>query len=98
MLASAWETHGEELMVVGVVYQDGPESARAFLDRLGDPGYPHLLDPDGTLAIDFGVTAPPETFFVDADGIVRDKQFGPLTEDLLDQRLGSILPATAVDR
>ena len=98
VLASAWETHGEELTVVGVVYQDGSEPARAFLDRLGDAGYPHLLDPDGTLAVDFGVTGPPETFFVDADGIVRDKQFGPLTAALLEERIGSILPAGAVER
>ena len=84
--------------MVGVVYQDGPESAQAFLDRLGDAGYPHLLDPDGTLAVDFGVTGPPETFFVDADGIVRDKQFGPLTAALLEQRIGSILPTSRVDR
>lgn len=98
VLASAWERHGDELTVVGVVYNDGPESAQAFLDRLGDAGYPHLLDPDGTLAVDFGVTGPPETFFVDADGIVRDKRVGPLTQRLLDEHLTAILPAAAVDR
>jgi cytochrome c biogenesis protein CcmG/thiol:disulfide interchange protein DsbE len=95
VLASAWETHGDELTVVGVIYQDGPESARAFLDRLGDAGYPHLVDPDGTLAVDFGVTGPPETFFVDADGIVRDKQVGPLTEATMAERLATILPAAS---
>ncbi len=98
VLASASEAHDGELTVVGVVYQDSPDAAQGFLDRLGDAGYPHLLDPDGTLAVDFGVTGPPESFFVDADGIVRDKQFGPLTEALMDQRLAAILPSAAVDR
>jgi cytochrome c biogenesis protein CcmG/thiol:disulfide interchange protein DsbE len=98
VLASAWDGHRDELTVVGAVYQDGPESAQAFLDRLGDAGYPHVLDPNGTLAVDYGVTGPPETFFVDAEGIVRDKQFGPLTQALLEERIGSILPAAAVDR
>ncbi len=54
-----------------------------------------MNDEAGRLAIDFGVTGPPETFFVDADGIVRDKQFGPLTEELLAERMSSILPVAA---
>jgi cytochrome c biogenesis protein CcmG/thiol:disulfide interchange protein DsbE len=95
VLASAWETHGDELAVVGVLYQDGAEGARGFLARYGDAGYPHVLDPNGTLAVDFGVTGPPETFFVDADGIVRDRQVGPLTDAALAQRLASVLPAAS---
>jgi cytochrome c biogenesis protein CcmG/thiol:disulfide interchange protein DsbE len=73
-----------------VLYQDAPSDAEGFLDRYGDTGYPHVVDDDGRLAIDFGVTGPPETFFVDADGIVRDRQFGPLSEELMDRRLASI--------
>ena len=41
------------------------------------------------------MTGPPETFFVDADGIVRDKQFGPLTDELLAERLASIVAVAA---
>jgi cytochrome c biogenesis protein CcmG, thiol:disulfide interchange protein DsbE len=81
------------LEMVGIIYQDGPDGARGFLGRYGDAGYPHLLDPAGTLAVDFGVTGPPETFFVDADGIIRAKQFGPLTDALMAERLATILPA-----
>jgi cytochrome c biogenesis protein CcmG, thiol:disulfide interchange protein DsbE len=93
VLADAHETYGDAVAIVGVLYQDSEEAARDFLERLGDAGYPHVVDPDGALAVDFGVTGPPETFFVDADGIIRDKQFGPLTDDLVEQRIGSILPA-----
>ncbi len=75
--------------IVGVLYQDAPVDAEAFLARYGDAGYPHVIDDGGRLAIEYGVTGPPETFFVDADGIVRDKQFGPLTDDLMADRLGS---------
>jgi cytochrome c biogenesis protein CcmG/thiol:disulfide interchange protein DsbE len=98
VLAAAHETHGDDLVVVGVLYQDDPDSARAFLDRYGDAGYAHVIDLDGTLAVDFGVTGPPETFFVDATGVVRDKQFGPLTRELMDLRITSILPTAVVDR
>ncbi|MGI8830497.1 MAG: redoxin domain-containing protein [Candidatus Limnocylindria bacterium] len=90
VLASAHESYGDDLVVVGVLYQDAPADAEGFLARYGDAGYDHLVDPGGRLAIEYGVTGPPETFFVDADGIVRDKQFGPLTDALMAQRLASI--------
>lgn len=93
VLADAHERHGDALTLVGVIYQDDAASASAFLERYGDAGYPHVTDPGGRLAIEFGVTGPPETFFVDADGIVRAKQFGPLNAELMETRLASILPA-----
>ncbi|MBA3586621.1 MAG: DsbE family thiol:disulfide interchange protein, partial [Chloroflexi bacterium] len=67
----------------------------SFLARYGDAGYPHLIDATGRLAIEFGVTGPPETFFVDADGIVQGKQFGPLTDALMADHLARILPSAA---
>jgi hypothetical protein len=41
------------------------------------------------------VTGPPETFFVDADGIVRARQWGPLTDTTMAEHLSLILPVTA---
>jgi cytochrome c biogenesis protein CcmG/thiol:disulfide interchange protein DsbE len=95
VLAAAHERYGDELTIVGVLYQDAPDDARPFLARYGDAGYPHVIDPDGRLAIDFGVTGPPETFFVDADGLVRYRQFGPLTDELMADHLARILPVAA---
>ncbi len=92
VLAAAHERYGDELTIVGVLYQDYPTDARGFLARYGDAGYPHVIDPDGRLAIDFGVTGPPETFFVDADGMVRYRQFGPLTEPRMAELLPLVLP------
>ncbi|MGH2444444.1 MAG: redoxin family protein [Candidatus Limnocylindria bacterium] len=90
VLAATHDASGDELAIVGVLYQDAPADAEDFLARHGDAGYAHVEDSGGRLAIDFGVSGPPETFFVDADGIVRDKQFGPLTDALMDERLASI--------
>jgi cytochrome c biogenesis protein CcmG, thiol:disulfide interchange protein DsbE len=73
-----------------VLYQDDPTNAQAFLDRYGQTGYGHVIDEGGRLAIDYGVTGPPESFFVDADGIVRAKQFGPLTDEVMGERLAAI--------
>jgi cytochrome c biogenesis protein CcmG/thiol:disulfide interchange protein DsbE len=95
VLAAAHERHGEDVVFVGVLYQDDPADAESFLARYGDAGYANVNDEAGRLAIDFGVTGPPETFFVDAGGIVRDKQFGPLTDALLAQRMASILPVAS---
>jgi cytochrome c biogenesis protein CcmG/thiol:disulfide interchange protein DsbE len=90
VLAGTYRSLAEELEIVGVLYQDEADDARGFLDRYGATGYPHLVDEGGRLAIDFGVTGPPETFFVDAAGIIRARQFGPLTDALMDDRLASL--------
>lgn len=95
VLAAAHATYGEEIAMIGVLYQDDPADAESFLARYGDAGYAHVDDESGRLAVDFGVTGPPETFFVDADGVVRDKQFGPLTDELLAKRLASIVAVAA---
>ena len=95
VLAAAHERYGDELAVIGVLYQDVAADAEAFLARHGDAGYPHLMDQTGELAIDYGVTGPPESFFVDADGIVRAKQFGPLTDALMAEQLATILSAAS---
>jgi cytochrome c biogenesis protein CcmG, thiol:disulfide interchange protein DsbE len=92
VLANAYASHGGDLEIVGVLYEDDPADAEAFLARYGDAGYPHVLDADRRLAIDFGVLGPPETFFVDADGIVRHRQTGPLTDALMADRLALVLP------
>ena len=54
--------------MVGVLYNDASDQATQFLERYGDGGWPDLTDADGRMALDLGVTGPPETFFVDADG------------------------------
>lgn len=92
LLTAADATYGSAgLRVLGVVYQDTSEGARDFMTRYGQ-GYPGLLDPDGRTAIDYGVFGIPETFFIDASGIVRARQVGPLTETDLHRQIRSILP------
>lgn len=82
--------YGERLTMVGIIYQDTPDAARRFLVRYGDGGWPNLLDANGQIAIDLGVTGPPETFFIDADGIVRAKHVGPLTAAVMAERLAAL--------
>lgn len=90
VLLDAQRRYGDRVAIVGVVYQDSTDAARSFLDEHGDGGYPDLLDDGSRLALDFGVTGPPETYFVDARGVVRAKQWGPLDASALQSKLASI--------
>ena len=91
LTAAAADYAAQGLRLLGVVYQDSPENARDFMRRYGQT-YPGLLDPDGRTAIDYGVFGIPETFFIDASGIVRSRQVGALTADDLRRQIEVILP------
>jgi cytochrome c biogenesis protein CcmG/thiol:disulfide interchange protein DsbE len=68
----------EGARIVGVAYKEDPEKTRAFLARMGDPFTAVLVDRDGRASIDLGVTGAPETFLVNAKGLVIAKHVGEL--------------------
>jgi cytochrome c biogenesis protein CcmG/thiol:disulfide interchange protein DsbE len=76
---------GERARFVGVIYEDEPDLIRPWLGRRA--AYPTLVDPGGQMAIAYGVYGVPETFFIDAGGIIRDKAKGPVTFDRVRQAL-----------
>ena len=65
--------------IVGVNYKDDPNAARAWLTQRGDPYLFHIVDASGDLGVDLGVYGAPETFVVDANGVIRFKQVGAVT-------------------
>jgi cytochrome c biogenesis protein CcmG/thiol:disulfide interchange protein DsbE len=65
----------------GMNQKDAPENAVAFLKELGNPYDAIGADSNGRTSIDWGVYGVPETFIVDARGIIRFKHVGPLTMD-----------------
>ena len=73
--------------VIGYDYKDPPEDAQRWLAQFGDPYSLILADSDGRTAIDWGIYAAPETYLVDAAGIVRWKHVGPLTEEIISAEL-----------
>jgi cytochrome c biogenesis protein CcmG, thiol:disulfide interchange protein DsbE len=76
--------------LVGLAYRDKPELARAWLQQFGNPYHHVLNDADGRLGIELGVTGAPETYFVDANGVVRYKHIGSVTEALLKAKVAEI--------
>ena len=65
----------------GMNQKDAPENAVAFLTELGNPYDAIGADNNGRASIDWGVYGVPETFIVDAKGVIRFKHVGPLDFD-----------------
>lgn len=92
LLTAANATYGPRgVRILGVVYQDSADNARDFMRRYGQT-YPGLLDLDGRTAIDYAVFGIPETFFIDASGVVRSRQVGALTDAELRRQIEAIVP------
>ncbi|WP_246053462.1 DsbE family thiol:disulfide interchange protein [Paracoccus hibiscisoli] len=70
----------EQLPVYGVDLRDIDQNALAFLEADGDPFAAIATDPRGRTAIDWGVTAPPETFILNGEGRVLYRHAGPLVD------------------
>jgi len=67
-----------DVHVLGVVFQDSSANALRFL-RGGGAHWPAIADPQGALALDWGVRGPPESYLVSPDGTVVAKVLGPVT-------------------
>lgn len=88
----------EELPVYGVDLKDPEGAALAFLDKHGDPFEALATDPKGRAAIEWGVTAPPETFIIDGEGKVLFRFAGPLVrEDYTERFLPELEKARAAE-
>ncbi len=69
--------------IYGLNYKDKREDATAWLNKFGNPYTRSLSDTEGLVGIDFGVYGVPETFVIDKNGIIRLKQIGPVTPEVL---------------
>ena len=67
--------------IVGLNYKDEPEAGAQWLARHGNPFTVVARDADGRVGLDWGVYGVPETFVVDAQGVIRHKQVGPMTRE-----------------
>ena len=82
-----------DIRLLGINQADTPENARAFLAELGNPYDAIGADADRRVSIDWGVYGVPETFVVNAKGVIVFKHTGPLTPQSVETEL---LPA--IDR
>lgn len=77
--------------IFGVNYKDDPAAAVLWLERYGDPYVFSVVDADGQLGIDLGVYGAPETFVVDARGVIRYKRVGAVDERIWRREIAPVL-------
>lgn len=85
------------LRIVGVNFKDKTAQAQQFLSGGGNPFMAVAFDPPGRTAIDWGVTAPPETFILDGQGKVLFRYTGPLVGSDYEQRFVPALEKALAD-
>jgi cytochrome c biogenesis protein CcmG/thiol:disulfide interchange protein DsbE len=73
--------------IYGLNYKDERESALAWLKQFGNPYTASAFDADGRVGINWGVYGVPETFVIDREGVIRYKQTGPVTPEILENKL-----------
>lgn len=71
----------DRIRLFAINYKDKPENARRFLGSLGNPFDRIGADDTGRAAIEWGVYGVPETYIIDAAGVIRFKYIGPLTPE-----------------
>ncbi len=84
-----------QVPIIGLNWKDDNSAALSWLGELGNPYSEVLVDQNGHTAIDWGVYGAPETFLVDAKGIVIYKQVGPMSPDVWEREFLPRLPGKA---
>lgn len=79
-----------QVQFLGVVFQDKEEKILGFLEQRG-AAYPTLVDEKGKTAIAYGIGGVPETFFLDANGVIVAKYNGPMSSGILQENLQKVM-------
>ena len=82
--------------IVGFDWKDDDEAAKEWLRQLGNPYDVVAVDKDGRASIEFGVYGAPETFFIDANGVVQYRHVGAMTLEVWQREFLSRLPKQAL--
>lgn len=84
---SCYQEHGflmrlahQSVVIYGINYKDERAGAMQWLKSYGNPYESVVFDQAGRLGLDMGVYGAPETFLIDAQGIIRYRHAGPLNE------------------
>ena len=70
------------IKIIGINYKDNPQRTIKWLKELGNPYSNIAIDSNGQIGIDWGVYGLPETFIVNAKGIIKYRHVGPITKKI----------------
>lgn len=87
------EMAAKGIRVAGINMMDDPEKALKYLEDDGNPFFAIAADPKGRNRLEWGVTAPPETFIIGKTGTVLFKFIGPLVGTDYENRFKPALEA-----
>ena len=92
IIEAAWQKYGNRgAIFIGIAINDTREASLGFIRRYGKT---YLLAPDnetGIISLDYGVTAVPETFLIDKNGIIVEKILGAVTRQTIEAFLSEQL-------
>jgi cytochrome c biogenesis protein CcmG, thiol:disulfide interchange protein DsbE len=77
----------KKIITYGLDYKDTDAEAQQMLVAMGNPYNKVITDIDGKIGIDYGVYGVPETYLIDKLGVIRYKHTGPLTPDVLLEKI-----------
>jgi len=75
------------ITIFGLNYKDDQQKANQWLTRLGNPYELNLFDVNGKLGLNMGVYGAPETYVLDANGIVRYRHVGVVDENVWQSKI-----------
>ena len=79
------------LTIYGLNYKDNKLKALDLLEKDGNPFEFSIYDFEGRLAIDLGVYGAPETFFIDKNGLIRERHVGVIDEKVWEEKFSKYL-------
>jgi cytochrome c biogenesis protein CcmG/thiol:disulfide interchange protein DsbE len=90
VLQWAADKYKDRVIFLGIVFEDTEDNTRRFLQSNGTT-YPQLFDSKSTVAVDYGVSGVPETYFIDKDGKILFKYAMPIDVRTMEESLHKIL-------
>ena len=90
-LRDAFEAHkADGLVLIAIDVQEEAGGVRDYATKYGLT-YPVGLDVTGAVFRTYRIFGLPSHYFIDRDGVIRGRYFGPLTREQIDKQLATIL-------
>lgn len=80
-----------DITFIGISYDYSMVEDRLFLEEKGNPFDHNVVDLDGSLRIDLGVTGAPETFLVDQNGMILLRHIGAVDATIWKEKFEPLL-------
>ena len=91
VLRDTFEAHkGEGLVLLAIDVQEPADTVRSYVQRYG-LSYTIGLDVTGAIFRTYRIFGLPSHYFIDREGTIRGRYFGPLTREQAEQQLRGIL-------